>query len=554
MFPNYQQSGTTPAQPDTVNALSQQRPGQPHQAAQQTSGQPQLTPGSSPSHHQMLQQALQQNPHLAAQIQQRLQPPNVQVPGLGQPASALPSLQQQQQMMLQRQQAASSGAAAPGSLLHQRPPAKQAVAMARPAAGFSAGVVRPPSPAGQPAVKASVSAADMIPAAKRKKRKLMDNRLPEKAMACVPESALYSQLQEYERQLDSCILQKQAEVQDSMRRPNHLAKKLRLYVYNTHANQEASATSSEPPSWTLIIQGKLMEPQAASVAGQLSAPPVYQPPPHPFTHYIRRLTAKLDPEQYGDGEDQALWQKDQHTRNHRDSFEIRRRGSQAVEVSLEVEVDNQPERYTLSASLSAVLGLKQATRAGVLHALWAYIKANRLQSAQQASQVECNAQLGAVFQAKQVKLSSLSHRINPHLRPIEPLSLRYTVRVSGDNPTHPDSYDIDMEVPATTADQATASLLQNLNTSREVEQLDQRIMNAVHRVHEHKRRRAFFLGFSQSPVDFINALVASQARDLRFMKGENGVEYEAMRRTDLFKGKWVEDAVLRHLHKRLAAG
>lgn len=85
-------------------------------------------------------------------------------------------------------------------------------------------------------------------------------------------------------------------------------------------------------------------------------------------------------------------------------------------------------------------------------------------------------------------------------------------------------------------------------------QLDQRIMNAVRRVHEHKRRRAFFLGFSQSPVDFINALVASQGRDLRFMKGENGVEYEAMRRSDLFKGKWVEDAVLRHLHKRLAAG
>ena len=57
----------------------------------------------------------------------------------------------------------------------------------------------------------------------------------------------------------------------------------------------------------------------------------------------------------------------------------RRRGSQDVDVSLEVEVDNQPERYTLSASLSAVLGLKQATRASVLQALWAYIKANRLQ-------------------------------------------------------------------------------------------------------------------------------------------------------------------------------
>ena len=39
-------------------------------------------------------------------------------------------------------------------------------------------------------------------------------------------------------------MQKQSEVQDAMRRQNHLAKKLRLYVYNTHANQEASATSS----------------------------------------------------------------------------------------------------------------------------------------------------------------------------------------------------------------------------------------------------------------------------------------------------------------------
>lgn len=60
----------------------------------------------------------------------------------------------------------------------------------------------------------------------------------------MPESALYSQLQDYERQLDICIMQKQAEVQDALRRPQHLAKKLRLYVYNTHANQEASATSS----------------------------------------------------------------------------------------------------------------------------------------------------------------------------------------------------------------------------------------------------------------------------------------------------------------------
>ena len=46
----------------------------------------------------------------------------------------------------------------------------------------------------------------------------------------------------------------------------------------------------------------------------------------------------------------------------------------------------------------------------------------------------------------------------------------HVCRLSGDSPTHPDSYDIDLEVPAPTME-ATAPLLQHLNTSREVEQV-----------------------------------------------------------------------------------
>ena len=62
--------------------------------------------------------------------------------------------------------------------------------------------------------------------------------------AYVPESALYSQLQDYERRIDACLMQKQAEVQDALDRPRHVAKKLRLYIYNTHSHQEASDTAS----------------------------------------------------------------------------------------------------------------------------------------------------------------------------------------------------------------------------------------------------------------------------------------------------------------------
>lgn len=71
MYPNYHQGAQGgPQQPDAANALGQQRSGLSNQAPQHT---------ATPAGHQVLQQALQHNPHLAAQLQQRLQPANVQV-------------------------------------------------------------------------------------------------------------------------------------------------------------------------------------------------------------------------------------------------------------------------------------------------------------------------------------------------------------------------------------------------------------------------------------------------------------------------------------------
>lgn len=85
-------------------------------------------------------------------------------------------------------------------------------------------------------------------------------------------------------------------------------------------------------------------------------------------------------------------------------------------------------------------------------------------------------------------------------------------------------------------------------------QVDGRIASLVYKADDHRRRRSFFLAFSQSPVDFTNALIASQGRDLYAASREGTPDFEALRRTDLFKGKWVEDAVLRYLHKNIANG
>lgn len=71
-------------------------------------------------------------------------------------------------------------------------------------------------------------------------------------------------------------------------------------------------------------------------------------------------------------------------------------------------------------------------------------------------------------------------------------------------------------------------------------------------IREHIRRRAFLLGFSCDPVGAINAFIAAQAWELRSLEGAAGPQ--ALTRSQLFHGKWVEDAVVRYLHRRVAAG
>ena len=58
----------------------------------------------------------------------------------------------------------------------------------------------------------------------------------------------------------------------------------------------------------------------------------------------------------------------------------------------------------------------------------------------------------------------------------------------------------------------TLGFLLVIKVSHVATQLDQEVAGLVKRVHEASRRRNFFLAFSQSPVDFVNALIASQVR------------------------------------------
>ena len=67
------------------------------------------------------------------------------------------------------------------------------------------------------------------------------------------------------------------------------------------------------------------------------------------------------------------------------------------------------------------------------------------------------------------------------------------------------------------------------------------------KLNELKRRRAFLLGFATSPGDFINAIIASQARDLQVMQNGAVRARDLELRTEFYRQPWVDDAVMQYL-------
>ncbi|MCH98721.1 SWI/SNF complex component SNF12, partial [Trifolium medium] len=115
--------------------------------------------------------------------------------------------------------------------------------------------------------------------------------------------------------------------------------------------------------------------------------------------------------------------------------------------------------------------------------------------------------------------------------------LEHQIKLSGNSPAGSACYDVTVDVPFPIQRELSA-LLANVEKNKEIETCDEAICGIIRKIHEHRRRRAFFLGFSQSPVEFINALIESQSRDLKAAAGEPSRSAEKERRADFFNQPW----------------
>nr|GMD24918.1 SWI/SNF complex component SNF12 homolog [Ipomoea batatas] len=106
-----------------------------------------------------------------------------------------------------------------------------------------------------------------------------------------------------------------------------------------------------------------------------------------------------------------------------------------------------------------------------------------------------------------------------HLSPPQPIHLEHRIKLSGNNPAGSACYDVLVDVPFPIQRELSA-LLPSTEKTEEIDACDEAICAAIRKIHEHRRRRAFFLGFSQSPVEFINALIDSQGKDPKLVTAE----------------------------------
>ncbi|PNW77717.1 hypothetical protein CHLRE_10g448700v5 [Chlamydomonas reinhardtii] len=314
-----------------------------------------------------------------------------------------------------------------------------------------------------------------------------------------------------------------------------------------------------------------------------------------LTNIVRRMEVHLDPELYPGEQGRIVWDKAAHTGLHREAVEVRRLGGRSCKATVLVWPDYLPERYVLPPLLAEVLGMVHGheTRSRVMVALYGFIKSRKLQDPGNPINIHLTDQLAQVFGCRTLKLNELRDRLVALLTPVPPVKFEYHINL--DNLTKSfaghaaaaaaepaavaaaaaaagaatpavgvgsggggglsgcldmEVVDVDFFTPSLLPHQM-AAVLQSYYKDKEIEAMDAKLAGLIRRLNEARRRRAILLGFAHAPIDMTHALLAAQARELRMGKQGSGRDYEVERRTEVFRQRWVEDAVMSYLHKRM---
>ncbi|KAH9976864.1 SWI/SNF complex subunit [Lactifluus volemus] len=397
-----------------------------------------------------------------------------------------------------------------------------------------------------------------------RKRKLNDRSLPATVLSdpqLSVDSQMYQDLLDMEKKLDWTIMRKRTEVQDALGRTAspfyadiaNVAPFLVAYSLGQAWQSEASGlgASDQPnfetgqgiPAWQLKIEGRLLELPNQRAKDRT--------PPRQFSTLIKSMVVELDqdPALHTDGNVVEWHQNPSHP--ILDGFTIRRTGDTPTKIRLVLQFQQYPEQLRVSPELGKEYTRHQRRKpAGVIQALWAYIKMHNLQDKVDRKRIHADAMLRPIFGNDMIPFTVLPELVNRHLTPPNPVVIYYTVNPSVPPPERPAAWDIELKLEdvALKSKMQGAMVQASRDDVRELTKLDDEIATLAQSLQSSVLKRQFLQSFAEDPSGFIQTWLSSQSRDLESVLASGPSEGATIRREDLsrsefFRMPWVEEAV-----------
>lgn len=254
-----------------------------------------------------------------------------------------------------------------------------------------------------------------------------------------------------------------------------------------------------------------------------------------------------------------------------DGFEIKRRGDQPVTARIIIHLDHYPDRFKVLPPLSNILGgLVEGSRSEILAAVWKVVKVTDAQDRDDPTKILATPggiDASIMGNEPSIPFAVLPDLVNQYLTHPDPVVLTYTIdpTTGADRDVHPVVYDIPLEIqdPHKTKSAAAAALFDSTTTPASLLSTEDEIASLALAIRTSRAKRDHLAAFASNPVDFMTTFLSTQSRDLDTILGHtiaplgshtNGgdVREEDLRRSDLFRQPWVEEAVVVHQGAKLA--
>lgn len=382
----------------------------------------------------------------------------------------------------------------------------------------------------------------------KKKKRYADKLIQPKVRELVPESQAYMDLLAFEQKLDSTITRKKIDVQEALKRPQKIKKRLRIYISHTFIagkEPEKEGDDASVPMWELRVEGRLLDDMQHPTVGANPRPA----PKRKFSSFFKSLVIELDKDIYGPDNHLVEWHRTPQT-NETDGFQVKRPGDRPVKCTILLPLDYQPMKFKLHPRLAKVLGIAAETRPRIIEALWQYIKTHKLQDPQDRDTINNDLFLEQCFGVSKMRFMEIPQRLHQLLQQPDPLVLNHIIQRPDDGQDKTSAcYDIDVELEDPVKQQM-ANFVHNQTNANDIQLLDQKIFDLVDQINEMKLRRDFFLRFSNEPSGFIKKWVVSQNSDLKTLTESSG-DGESDRYATTYSTTDTDEGVSRYMYQKI---